>query len=52
MQPDGNLVIYNNDAKKSLWSSGTRGYTDAFAYINNKGELVISHKGKDIKKIS
>lgn len=51
MQIDGNLVLYNKDLK-SLWESGTGGNIGAFAYINNRGELVISYKGKVIKKIS
>ena len=51
MQINGNLVLYNNDLKL-LWESGTSGKIGAFAYLNNKGELVISYKGKVIKKIS
>ena len=50
MQNDGNLVLYNKDANIALWSSGTYGNNGAFAYINNKGQLIISYKGKDIKK--
>ena len=49
MQVDGNLVLYNKDLKL-LWESNTGGYNNAFAYINNKGKLVIRYKDKNIKK--
>jgi D-alanyl-D-alanine carboxypeptidase/D-mannose binding lectin len=40
MQADGNLVVYD-PANRALWSSGTRGYTNAFLAVQDDGNVVI-----------
>jgi len=42
MQPDGNLVIYNNK-KHAVWSSGTNGFRGAIAQVTGSGAFVIQN---------
>lgn len=51
MQGDGNLIVYHPNGKP-LWSSGTGNKQQAFAYLNNKGQLVINYKDNDVKKFN
>jgi hypothetical protein len=39
-QPDGNLVLYDND-KNALWSSGTSGKTHTHLHMQTDGNLVL-----------
>lgn len=44
MQTDGNLVIYQDEPRKELWSSGTSGNPGATARFQNDGNFVIKKR--------
>ena len=41
LQPDGNLVLYNNRTRERLWSSGTGGQAVRTAIMQHDGNFVI-----------
>ncbi len=44
MQPDGNLVVYDQ-TRKPLWSSATNGSGSSILKLQNDGNLVIYQSG-------
>jgi lysozyme len=48
-QSDGNLVLYQNDAGKALWSTGTNGTDGRVAVMQEDGNLVVyTGEGKPV----
>ncbi|MEY9930732.1 hypothetical protein ABH926_005379 [Catenulispora sp. GP43] len=41
MQPDGNLVLYNELSNRAVWSTGTFNHGGAYAEFQTDGNLVV-----------